>query len=780
MIDTPTLSMTADAFWAQLAPPAILAARPDFRFDLAFYTDAFPDLVKAGLDPAQHYVAHGREEGRPATAYAKMRVSLPDLDQRIARLVIDPALRAAMQAGIPDIHQMIFEAILLGDPLDRRLSDFSARYYLERYPDLRAAGIMPWLHYIQHGIIEKRVCLGDLRQNLFPGRRAYDPAKPCILIGLHEFSKTGAPIVGLDLARSAAETHNVVITALRDGPLKDAALDLATCVIIAATPEADLPFFDHPALARIDYAVLNSVEAFLFMPYLIARGIPWASYLHEYTEYTRPHFKCVFTALYADLLVFSSEQVRSSWRDLMTDIGFDIARDSMVLPQYPFRPATPQTDRLAAARTRVGGLIGLDLTGRKLVVGAGHVHWRKGTDLFVLTAQIARARGDETVFLWIGDGRSHEDVQFGTWLEKHMRAAGANQPGSTLHFLPAGPYYKDVLCAADAFYLPSRLDPLPNVIFDAAVAGCQIVLFEGGSGFDDPAYRAQPSLHAIEYGNVEAAAARIATLPRKQGAKPALLTRLRNRLTGPAPEPASDAFTPILAALVARLKAQRHFVAGGGDYDLPFLFNNSPTKIAARAAERNKMWTYGRPHIWPSRNAVESAIAASDHWVHKRLRVDRFAYGGAGTTPPYAVHIHAHYTDDLGGDLLYYRALREARRIVVTTDSDEKVARITAIGRDAGVPLEVIRMPNTGRDILPFMRLFSEGHTDSDPEAIWCHIHQKKSLATVANGDVWKRFLLAILLGDNSSARSDHPETAWPSGPTCSHARFRARDIPQV
>jgi lipopolysaccharide biosynthesis protein len=162
------------------------------------------------------------------------------------------------------------------------------------------------------------------------------------------------------------------------------------------------------------------------------------------------------------------------------------------------------------------------------------------------------------------------------------------------------------------------------------------------------------------------------------------------------------------------------------------------------------MWTYGRRLVWPSLDAIRQDITASDNWVHKRLRVDRFAVMEGKADHPFNVHIHAHYLDDLGGDLLYYKALREADRIVVTTDTDSKVDRIHQIAQDSGVPLEVRLMPNTGRDILPFMRLFSEGFAGTDPEEVWCHIHLKKSLATMNTGDVWKRFLLAILLGDNT------------------------------
>ncbi|MDX5411457.1 MAG: glycosyltransferase, partial [Rhodobacterales bacterium] len=463
------------------------------------------------------------------------------------------------------------------------------------------------------------------------------------------------------------------------------------------------------------------------------------SYIHEYTEYTRPYFRCVFTALYSDLLVFSSEQVRSSWGNLLFDINFNTQTDSIVIPQYALHVGNTGLSEFTKGRETLSRLIGMDLTGRRVVVGAGHAHWRKGTDLFILTAQIARAAGDDTVFVWIGDGLSHEDFHFGVWLDKHMRAARANDPGGTLHFLPAGPYYKDVLRAADVFYLPSRLDPLPNVVFDAATSGCQVVLFSQGSGFDDPAYTDEPSIHAVEYGNVAAASEAIRAIPLKRPAP--------DETT---PAPANVPVLPrILQALSARLQAQRHFVAGGGTYDVPFLFRNDPDAAAARAAEREKMWTYERPHIWQSIEAVKSEISASDHWVHQRLRVDRFATVKRPLKRPYHIHIHAHYTDDLGGDLLYYQALREARRIVVTTDTTAKAERIARIGQDSGVPVEVLLMPNTGRDILPFMRLFSDGHAGTDPDEVWCHIHQKKSLETSASGEVWKRFLLAILLGDD-------------------------------
>lgn len=749
-----TQDTSTQQLWAAHVSPRQLRLRPDFAFDPEFYLENYQDLAKAGVDPEAHYQTTGRTEGRLGTTYHKLRAAISDLDSRLATLVTDPALRAALESNQPDICELIFELILLGDPVDRSISHFSERFYLDRYTDLRNVGMSPFLHFIQHGMKEKRVSLRALREHQYTGRQPYDPDKPTLLIALHEFSKTGAPIVGLDLAREAAETHNVVVAALRGGPLLEPLRDHAACVIITDNPNLDFDYFDNPILRHIQMAVLNSVECFLFAPLLVRLGIPWASYIHEYTDYTRPAYKCIFMALYSDLIVFSSEQVRRSWQDLLRDVSFDTARDSVVLPQAPFEMAGLKSMQLKKARKALSALIGTEVDGPRVVVGAGHVQWRKGTDLFVLTAQIARAQGDDTLFVWIGDGLNHEDVSFGVWLDKHMRAAGANQPGSNLHFLPAGPYYPHVMQAADVFYLPSRLDPLPNVVFDAAKAGSHVVLFEQGSGFDDPVYTGEPTIHAVEYGNVAAACETILAIPRKK-AKPGATT----------PDAAKpEVLSRILSSLTARLRAQTDFVAGGGEYDVPVLFTAKPEDAAARAAERDKMWTYGRRLVWPSQDSIKAEIAASDNWMHRNMRIERFAVLDGTEVPRYGVHIHAHYIDDLGGDLLYYKALHAAERIIVTTDTERKVKQIEYISREAGVPVQALLMPNTGRDILPFLRLFSEGHAGADPDEIWCHMHLKKSLSTSATGDVWKRFLLAILLGDNTRisdaiARIAAPET---------------------
>ena len=71
-------------------------------FDGNWYLDAYPDVAASGINPAQHYVRYGADEGR------------------------DPGPR------------------------------FSTSKYLNRYPDVARAGMNPLVHYLEFGLDEQR------------------------------------------------------------------------------------------------------------------------------------------------------------------------------------------------------------------------------------------------------------------------------------------------------------------------------------------------------------------------------------------------------------------------------------------------------------------------------------------------------------------------------------------------------------------------------------------------------------------------------------------------
>lgn len=717
----------------------LIVKRPDYHFDPDFYASRVPALADAGYGPLEHFERYGKVEGRAPNLYRELRASLPDIDARIEAILIDDGLKSAIAQGQPGVHELAFELIALGDGHDHVISNFSVRHYLKTYPDIARAGIAPLVHFLRYGATEGRRSLAEVRSGFATGGLGFDPARPTCMICVHDFTKSGAPMVGLDLVRSAARTHNVIVGALRTGELRDRFLPECSAVFVSERPQHEFEYVLPSPAGDFDFAVLNSVECYAFIPLLTARDKPFAMYLHEFIEYTTPRSKAVFTSLFPDLLVYSSDRVRQSWCPQLDDVGFDIERDSIVLPQHRLTRGAVSADQIADARARLGALIGQDIGERRVIYGAGHAQWRKGSDLFVLAAQMTARRAPEgaeaPLFVWIGDGVNHEDPYFGVWLEKHMRAAGAGGDGGNLFFLPAGPYYHDVCMAADGMFLSSRLDPLPNVAFDAVKAGAEIVLFSGATGFDDEDYAGHPALRPVGYGRMDEVLDAIAAIPPKQP----------RDADGESDAPI-DAFGEISAALTERTNARRRFVIGRGAYDLPAMAPGGREALDQRQREREKIWTMGRRFIWRSADEARGEIAASDNWIHQKLSIETFATTDA-PPPAFGLHIHAFYLDGLEQDIAGHKAITAARRIVVTTDTARKKERIESTFRSCGKDVEVRLIPNQGRDILPFMRLFLNGGPGSEEE-IWCHIHQKKSIGSAASGDVWRSFLMAILLGD--------------------------------
>ncbi|WP_407530193.1 glycosyltransferase WbsX family protein [Methylobacterium oryzisoli] len=139
-------------------------------FDAAAYLELNPDVKKAGEDPAGHYLAFGRSEGRPYRYYAELPADFnPDV-----YLALHPDVKKARHD--PTVHYRTHGA-LEGRAYkieDRLPSDFSADVYGELNPDVRTSGLAPDLHYVIFGEAENRRYKYDEQQlsnNLAPTYR---------------------------------------------------------------------------------------------------------------------------------------------------------------------------------------------------------------------------------------------------------------------------------------------------------------------------------------------------------------------------------------------------------------------------------------------------------------------------------------------------------------------------------------------------------------------------------------------------------------------------------
>jgi glycosyltransferase involved in cell wall biosynthesis len=121
--------------------------------------------------------------------------------------------------------------------------------------------------------------------------------------------------------------------------------------------------------------------------------------------------------------------------------------------------------------------------GVPLVVGCGTPEWRKGTDLFIqVAATVIRSCRHEVHFAWLGfPAGSAGD---GTRAEFDFDVAAAGLSGR-VHAVTATENPAALVQAADVFLLPSREDPFPLVVLEAAALGKPTVCFDnvGIAGF---------------------------------------------------------------------------------------------------------------------------------------------------------------------------------------------------------------------------------------------------------------------------------------------------------
>jgi hypothetical protein len=143
--------------------------------DAAWYRGAHPDIAAAGVDPAEHYLASGWQEGRwPNGAFdpAFYKTQVP------AAAIGDPLLHYLEHgeaAGYRPIgwfdphwyrgaHGVAADQSSLAHYVRHRLEgwvspnpDFDARFYRAENPDVAAAGLDPFEHYLASGRAEGRL-----------------------------------------------------------------------------------------------------------------------------------------------------------------------------------------------------------------------------------------------------------------------------------------------------------------------------------------------------------------------------------------------------------------------------------------------------------------------------------------------------------------------------------------------------------------------------------------------------------------------------------------------
>lgn len=353
---------------------------------------------------------------------------------------------------------------------------------------LIAAGVNPIIHAAVFGIRDRLLGFRGTFESVQSSRPSI--AKDWILIVTHDLTRTGAPILALNLVSEFSKKYNVATLSLGPGELKSNFIEVSNAFYQNHGRESNPHRFSE-RLAKIVnkhkfvFSIANSVESAWVISSLAKWESPVISLVHEFPAYSvfRDSIKNGLND--ATKIVFSSGETQKSFigSGMLRVKSNQVVRHQGACIVPP--GATSEYKLDTHFRNQVEeSLRPQDKSVPIRIIGAGLVQYRKGLDLFVsLASRIIKTPGfGNCRFIWVGDGYDVNDVNFGAYLKEQI--SRSNLEGK-LSILPASYDYSFALSNSDCFALTSRLDPFPNVSIDALREGIPVACFEGASGFSE-------------------------------------------------------------------------------------------------------------------------------------------------------------------------------------------------------------------------------------------------------------------------------------------------------
>ncbi len=748
------------------------------RFDSNFYVRAYDDVLGGGTEtsgvPILHYIAIGRAQHRVCTGhqlYQQMTAGRPRFNDRYYVDQFRNRFPGQQPPAEPLQHYILTGCRLGLDPAP----DFSVDYYMRLYPDIRVSGMSPFYHFAAHGHAEGRTGRPDFSSAISQGKAAFDSRKPTILLASHEASRTGAPLVGLNVGARLAGTHNIISYLGKAGPLlEEFAAHSCTLIAMPLSPlDAEYLLLQLKVTHRLAAVLLNSVETSPFAQAALQADLPSMALLHEFAEYTLPPGRMSDVIESVDRIITPSSLTCDSLQAELLFTRSGHANNIEVRPQgyLPHLPKDGAEGDLT--RDEILASIGVE-NGRssKIVFGAGYVQMRKGVDLFVQTAnEVRRLLGDDFRFIWVGDGyHPKSDLHYSAWVADMVQRLDL---GRHVFFLPAQSSLDTLFELSDVFFLPSRLDPFPNVALDAFRAGRAVVCFDRATGIADTLRdapgRAAAVGAAVDYCNVMQAAEALVRL-----SEPAEARRALGNAAFAERQFDFGSYMGAIAAQLASAAALRdeamqvtQAIAASGLFDAAFHENIArPVEPSMHYAAVRTYVARGRkgllrynPRPGFNEGAARSRLAQPGPALdphggpptHRCVMLSEDARPDAragASSLRTALHLHLHYPELAAEFATRLSAAQTKLDVIVTTTSDARRLEIEYAFRGyKGGSTRYLVAPNRGRDIGPFLtnvgRLVGAGEYD-----VVGHLHGKRSMAVDAMlGDRWRSYLLDTLLG---------------------------------
>jgi glycosyltransferase involved in cell wall biosynthesis len=616
------------------------------------------------------------------------------------------------------------------------------------------------------------------------GQLTFRPDLPSVLIVTHDASRSGAPIVALNMAKHLSVRYNVVSVCLRQGELVADFLQVSTKVYVVEHAYRSGKHFarmlDEIAQQKIPaFALVNSIESRHILGELHERRIPCVALLHEFASYTLP--KSAFTdAFYlADEVVFSSEL---TLENAIEHTSFVRTPRFHVLAQGRCKVPRPETEDalrrtecdLLTARLRPDS----EKTGEFLVIGVGSVQFRKGVDLFIDVARrvLSTKEGQNARFAWIGAGYNPEhDAAYSVYLKDQIDRAGLID---RMIMLGETSEIEHVYALSNLLLLSSRLDPLPNVAIDALSEGLPVVCFDKTTGIADLLTDAGLREACVaDYCDTEQAAEKVLRLIRSPDDYRKVSDTSKDFAKRAFDFGAYAARIEELGLRVEKVRSNRPedvlTIAAAQDFEPEFMMprqRKASTRMEAAEYYLADNWRESSPRRpEPGFNpliyscylqsqgvtGVDPYLAFLQQgrppgpWLRSVIRESANASLPEGTVPlKAALHIHAHYSDVVA--TIAHRLTLNKTQPDLFISAGDRTSLDAAVEMFREYPGRIAKarvVINRGRDIGPLLTGFG-GELVRDYDLIG-HVHTKKSVLISDRefADRWASFMFENMIG---------------------------------
>ena len=593
-----------------------------------------------------------------------------------------------------------------------------------------------------------------------------------VLIVSHEASRTGAPILSMNLAIQLQKEMNVIVLFLGEGALLEELKNTGMGVFLVPVSKSFLHEKVDAILERnpVDYAIINSIESRWAIFPLWKRKIPIVSLVHEFAAYTKPNDAFVTTLMHSAKTIFST---RLTQKNAQQHCAFVENFESIVLPQGKCDPYLQQQSNLEELKKDRQKIEEITKNSQKVVLGVGFVQIRKGVDLFISCVRRIEelALGANYTYVWVGAGYAPDsDLNYSVYLKEQLERTGLANKVVMLEETKNIQEYYDIM---DVMLLPSRLDPLPNVAIDTICMGKPVLCFKEGTGIAEILESNGLGTTCVaEYLDVEQMAQKCLALLQSE----ALMHEVREKSLQVANdifcfEKYSQKVTQCLyEAAHERNELDKNvlYLAEQNILDRNFCSKFSEQNVQDLVAEYLLRWRFlcearkpfsgFHPGIYAEENSVSAQSDPLVHfvkngqpkgkWNYPVLTVDEPCPKATSPVKNAALHIHAYYPELVQEllDAVQYNTTRPA--IFVSVDSTQKQNMVHQIfNRNKLKAVEIAVVPNRGRDIGPLMALF--GPMLVQEYSFVGHVHTKRSfdLNDPESSEKWRRFAIENVLG---------------------------------